>query len=356
MKKNTTFSRFTVGLDVGDRTSRLCVLDGEGHIVHEGGFRTEAAALAAAVERWPGCRIVMEVGGHSPWMSRELEALGYEVIVANSYQVGRLYKGQDKSDRRDAETLARLGRADPKLLKPIQHRGAQTMADRALLRSREVLVRSRVQLINHARGLVKTVGARLPSTGTDRFARRVREEVPASLRTALEPILDTIQELSDRIRAYDREIARVTKERYPEAAIFEPIRGVGPLTSLAFLLSIEDPSRFEESRDVGSYVGLRPRRRQSGGDDPQLSITRAGDPQLRRLLVQCAHYILGPFGGDCDLRRFGERLIARGGRAAKKRAVIAVARKLSILMHHLWVTGEVYDPLRLANTQQATEL
>ncbi len=354
MEKSTTFSKVTVGLDVGDRSSRLCVIDSVGEVVHEGRFQSDASGLRRTLLWWPRCRVVLEVGGHSPWMSRQLERDGYEVVVANSYQVGKLYQGQDKSDRRDAETLARLGRSDPKLLKPIRHRGEQAMADRALLRSREVLVRSRVQLINHARGLVKTVGARLPSCATDRFARRVREQLPASLCRALEPILDTIQELSARIRSYDREIERVSRKRYPETALFEPIRGVGALTGLAFVLSIEDPSRFEDSRDVGSYVGLRPKRRQSGDEDPQLSITRAGDPQLRRLLVQCAHYILGPFGEDCDLRRFGERLVARGGRAAKKRAVVAVARKLAVVMHHLWVTRERYDPQHLANPSSAS--
>jgi transposase len=350
MQKDTT-SGWTVGLDVGDRTTHLCVLDPEGEVAHEDRFRTEQMALEEALRPFSGARVVMEVGGHSPWMSRQLEAAGHEVLVANSYKVGQLYKGQDKSDRKDAENLARWGRSDPKLLKPIRHRGAQAMADRALLRSREALVRSRVLLINHARGVVKTVGARLPSCGSDRFARRVREEIPASLRPALEPIVDVIEELTDRIRAYDRQIERVSRERYPETQRFKPIRGAGPLTSLAFVLSIDDPSRFEQSRDVGSYVGLRPKRRQSGDEDPQLSITRAGDPQLRRLLVQCAHYILGPFGEDCDLRRFGERLIARGGRAAKKRAVVAVARKLAVLMHHLWVNREDYEPLRLANRQ-----
>lgn len=346
MDEDTTVSRFTVGLDVGDRKSQVCVLDDQGAMVHEGVCTTTRTALLATLGAWPGCRVVLEVGGHSPWISRELEAAGYEAIVANSYEVGKIYKGQDKSDRRDAELLARLGRSDPKLLKPLRHRGAQAMTDRALLRSRDVLVRSRTQLINHARGVVKTVGERLPRCGSDQFAKHARAAMPESLRPALDPLLDTIAELTQRIRAFDRQIERVCRERYPETRLFEPIRGVGPLTSLAFVLSIEDPSRFEDSRDVGSYVGLRPRRHPSGDNDPQLPITRAGDPQLRRLLVQCAHYILGPFGEDCELRRFGERLMARGGRAARKRATVAVARKIAVLMHHLWVTGARYEPLR----------
>lgn len=346
MDQGTTFPKFTVGLDVGDRQSHFCVLDAWGEVIAEGRCRTQREALLEAVAPWPGCRVVMEAGGHSPWMSRELEAAGYEVLVANSYEAGKLYRGRDKSDRRDAELLARLGRSDPRLLKPLRHRGAQAMADRALLRSRDALVRSRTLLINHARGIVKTVGERLPSCDATAFARHARDQVPTSLRPALDPIVDVIEELTKRIRAFDREIERVRRERYPETKLFEPIRGVGSLTSLAFVLSIDDPSRFAKSRDVGSYVGLRPRRHQSGDDDPELGITRAGDPQLRRLLVQCAHYILGPFGEDCELQRFGNRLKARGGRAAHKRAIVAVARKLAVLMHRLWVTGEVYEPLR----------
>lgn len=340
----------TVGLDVGDRMTQLCVLDEEGQVVEEGRVASTRKAFEARFGALSRCRIVLEVGGQSAWMSRQLEGHGHEVLVANSYQMGRIYRGQDKSDRRDAETLARIGRSDPALLRPIRHRGPQVMADRALLRSRDVLVRSRAGLVNHVRGLVKTVGSRIPSCGAAQFAKRARGAVPEELREALEPILDTIQEHTDRIRTYDRRVEAVARERYPETELFEPIHGVGPITRLAYVLSIEDPARFARSRDVGSYLGLRPRKHQSGQDDPELAITRTGDPHARRLLVQCAHHILGPFGKDSDLRRFGLRLAARGGKAAKKRAVVAVARKLAVLLHRLWVTGEVYEPLHLAHS------
>lgn len=340
----------TIGLDVGDRKTQICVLDAEGEVVEEGRLASTRRAFEVRFQGLPPSRVVLEVGAQSAWMSRELERYGHEVLVANSYRMGQIYKGQDKSDRNDAETLARLGRSDPKLLKPIRHRGAGVMADRAMLRSRDVLVRSRSSLVNHARGVVKTVGLRLPRCDTAQFAKKVRSQIPDELREALEPVLDTIQELTNRICDYDKRVERVARQRYPETALFEPIHGVGPLTRLAFVLSIEDPTRFAQSRAVGSYLGLRPKRHQSGGDDPQLSITRTGDPNLRRLLVQCAHYILGPFGRDSDLRRFGLRLVARGGKAAKKRAVVAVARKLAVLLHRLWITGAAYEPLHLAET------
>ena len=118
---------------------------------------------------------------------------------------------------------------------------------------------------------------------------------------------------------------------------------------MAFVLAVGDPWRFEKSRTVGSYFGLRPRQRQSGARDPQMHVTKAGDRYVRRVLLQCAHYILGPFGGDCDLRRWGLKLIERGGgTTSRKKAVVAVARKLAVLMHRLWITGEIYDPLHLA--------
>lgn len=343
----------TVGLDVGDRDTLFCTLDEAGEILEEGRFRSTRAGLEGRFRNMPRARVVLEVGAHSPWMSRDLEAFGHQVLVANSYQMGRIYKGQDKTDRHDAQTLARLGRSDPKLLRPLQHRRSTAMVDRGLLHAREVLVRSRVQLINHVRGSVKTVGARVSSSGSAQFAKNARPQIPEVLRDALAPILDTIQMLTDQIRAFDRQIEAVAEQRYPEVEHLRTVHGVGPLTAFAFVLSIDDPARFAKSRTVGSYVGLRPKKHQSGDCDPQLRISRAGDPQLRRLLVQCAHYILGPFGEDSDLRRFGMRLIDRGGRFARKRAIIAVARKLAVLLHRLWITGEEYEPLRLENRRQA---
>ena len=339
----------TVGLDVGDRETHYCVLDDAGEILEEGRFRSTRQGLAGRFAKMDTSRVILEVGGLSAWMSRDLESFGHETIVANSYQVGRIYKGQDKTDRKDAETLARLGRADPKLLKPLRHRRQRAMLDRGLLNARDILVRSRVQLINHVRGVVKTIGARIPSSGAAQFAKKAGPALPEEMRSTLEPIVETIQLLTDQIRTFDRKIEAVSKQRYPETELLQAVHGVGPLTAFAFVLSIDDPHRFAKSRDVGSYLGLRPGKHQSGDNDPQLRITRTGDPQLRRLLVQCANYIVGPFGQDSDLRRFGLRLIERGGRFARKRAVTAVARKLAVLLHRLWVTGEVYDSLYLAN-------
>ncbi|MBA3232180.1 MAG: IS110 family transposase [Acidobacteria bacterium] len=222
----------------------------------------------------------------------------------------------------------------------------------ALIRSRDALIRSRTQLVNHVRGAVKSFGERLPKCSASSFHKRVAGRLPEELKTALEPILDTIASLTIRIRAYDRQLEDLAESLYPETRLLRQVPGVGTLTALAFMLTIEDPERFEDSRMVGAYLGFVPKKDQSGDSDPQRRISKRGDRMLRRLLVGSAQYLLGPFGEDSDLKRHGEKIAERGGTNAKKRAVVAVARKLSVLLHRLWMTGEAYEPLRNARRSQ----
>jgi len=176
--------------------------------------------------------------------------------------------------------------------------------------------------------------------------------MPQTLRDALEPIMKSIEELTIRIRHYDKLIEKMCDKQYPETELLRKISGVGAVTALAYVLTLEEPSRFEKSRSVGAFLGVVPRRDKSGQTDKQLRITKAGDGYVRRLLVGSAQYILGPFGPDCDLRRFGLKLAARGGKNAKRRAVVAVARKLAVLMHHLWKSGDEYDPFNKNTNKQ----
>ena len=338
----------TVGIDLGDRTSDLCVLGADGQVQRRLRAATTEPRLTKVLGGFEGCRVVMEVGTHSPWVSRLVTGLGHEVIVANPRKVRLISQNEDKNDQVDAELLARLGRVDPQLLRPIRHRGEVAQRDRALLGVRDGLVRVRASLVNQARGQAKALGLRLPRCTTEGFASRMRKESLEGAYPGLSMLVEQIHQLTQQIRELDRQIEQLCKTRYPETALLRQVSGVGALTALAYVLTLEDPGRFRRSRQVGAYLGLRPKRRQSGKGDPLLRITKAGDPFLRRLLVQCAHYILGPFGPDTDLRRFGERLIARGGRAARKKALVAVARKLAVLLHRLWVTGETYEPLRAA--------
>jgi len=343
--KGTTL---TVGLDVGDRYIQVCVLDETGEVVEESRLPTKAAALNRRFAHCDPLRMVLEAGTHSPWLSRLLQEFGHEVLVANPRKLRLIYENDSKSDRVDALYLARVGRLDPVLLAPLTHRRAETQVDLALLRSRNALVRARTRLISHARGTTKSLGSRLPTCASDAFAGKAGPLVPQELTPALAPVLAIIASLSQEIRALDAKIEEMAKERYPETALLSQVPGVGILTATAYVLTVEDPERFPKSRSVGSYLGLRPRQASSGSLEPQLRITKAGDEHLRWLLVTAAHYILGPFGPDSDLRRWGLALAAQGGKRGKKRAVVAVARKLSVLLLRLWRTGEVYEPLHNA--------
>jgi transposase len=344
-KRITAGGGLTIGLDLSDKTSEACVLDAAGEVVETFRVRTTPAALERALGRFEVCRVVLEVGTHSPWVSRLVTRLGHEGIVANPRRVRLIAENDSKSDDFDAELLARLGRIDPNLLAPIVHRGESAQRDLVLLRSRDGLVRARSQLINQVRGFAKSLGTRLPASSAEAFPKRVRAVAASDLFPGLATMLAMIEQLTTEIRRMDREVERLCQERYPETRGLRQVQGVGSITALAFVLTLEDPHRFARSRSVGSYLGLRPRQRDSGEQRPQLRITKAGDALLRRLLVTAAHYILGPFGPDTALRRHGMKIAERGGKAAKKRAIVAVARKLAVLLHRLWVSGEVYQPL-----------
>ena len=341
-------STITFGLDLGDRFSRVCELDGDGRVRAQGRLPTSAVGLRQQFEGRPRSRIVCEVGTHSPWVSRLLTALGHEVLVANARQVRLIYAAERKSDRIDAETLARLGRVDPQLLRPIQHRGAEAQAALAQLRARDALVRVRTLLINHVRGAVKATGGRLPSSTAVSFVRTVMPQVGVALHAAMTPLLATIATITEQIRGLDHQLEALAQNDYPETAHLRQVGGVGLLIALAFILTVEDPHRFAKSRDIGPYLGLCPRQAASGRYQPELRVSKRGDALLRRLLVNGAQYILGPFGPECTLRRKGLALVARGGKHAKQRAVIATARRLAVLLHRLWVSGAAYEPDRIA--------
>jgi transposase len=347
----------TAGLDLGDKYSYLCLIDQQsGEVIEEGRLRTtpEAFRRRFASQEQP-MRIAIEAGTHSPWASRVLEECGHEVLVANARKLRLIYANKRKTDEIDAENLARLARLDPKLLYPLKHRGEESQAHLALIRSREALVGTRTQLVNHVRGALKSFGHRLPRCPARSFHKNAPEHIPEALRPALGPILEQIGSLTERIRDYERRLETVAKDHYPETELLRQVEGIGPLTALTFVLTVEDPYRFEKSRSVGAYLGLVPATDRSGDRDPQKHISKEGDEMLRKLLVGSAHYILGPFGSDSDLRRHGEKIASRGAKNAKKRAAVAVARKLSVLLHRLWVTGDAYDPLHNAHRRQGQE-
>lgn len=360
MKKHSTAEQswkrggVTIGMDVGDKRSRYCVLDRNGEIVEEGEVGSTRQAMGQVFGSLGRCRMAIEVGTHSPWLSRRLESFGHEVMVANARQVKLISASSRKDDRLDARTLAQLARVDPRLLRPIRHRSEKAQGHLTVIRVRAALVEARTSLVNTARGLAKAQGERLPKCDPDQIGVSRMQELPVGLQQALDPLLAEVESLTEKIKLCDAKIEQIARSEYPETALLRQVKGVGTLIALTFVLTVEDRGRFQKSRDVGCYVGLRPRRSDSGESQPQLRITKEGDIYLRKLLVQGAHYILGYRGPDSDLRRWGLRLAERGGKNAKKRALVAVARKLAILLHRLWVNGEVYEPLRHSQARQLT--
>lgn len=346
----------TIGCDLGDRQSDLCILSENGDVVQRLKVKTTLAGFRTMFAERSRAHIVIEVGAHSRWVKELLCELGHKVTVANPRKLKLISGNNNKTDRNDAELLARLGRSDLKLLSPVRHRGTQAQADLAVAKARDLLVATRTSLVNCVRGTVKSFGQRLPECEAEAFHRRARREVPENLRPALEPLFETLSSIEKQIDAHEKSIEKMA-ERYPDVQLMTQPKGVGLLTAMVFMLSVDDKTRFEKSRSAGAFLGMVPRNDQSGTSDKQLGITKAGDPFVRKLLVCSANYILGPFGEDSDLRRWGQALSERGGKNAKKRAKVAVARKLAVLMHRLWVTGETYEPLRNANKasqQQAT--
>ena len=351
-KAGRTSRSMTIGMDLGDKNSCYCVLDSGGVIVEESRVGTTKASISKTFGSIPRCRVAIEVGTHSPWVSRLLRGFDHEVVIANPRQVKLISASSRKDDRLDAQTLARLARVDPRLLRPIQHRSKKAQQDLMVIRVRAALVEARTGLINTARGLAKSLGERLPVCDTDQMGTEQTESLPVELQRVLEPLMEQVVSLTASVKEMDRRVEQIARDDYPETVLLQQVKGVGPLIALTFVLTLDDKTRFQKSRDVGCYVGLRPRRSESGESQPQLRITKEGDAYLRKMLVQGAHYILGHRGPDTDLKRWGLKLAARGGKRAKKAAVIAVARKLGILLHRLWVTGEVYEPLRNAHMQQ----
>lgn len=345
-----------VGIDLGDKNSHVCVTDGTGAVMREFLVKTERAALVGALVAWPGSRVALETGTHSLWAARALGAAGHSVVVADARRVALIHGNLKKCDVVDARTLARLVRVDVELLSPVHVRSERTQGHLELLRARDALVGARTSLINHVRGAVKSFGARLGACGSEAFARKAAEQLPETLKEALLPVVEQIGALTVQIKGYDGKIEAVSEAQYPAVELLRSVPGVGPITALGYVLTVESPGRFGRGRQVGAYFGLVPRRDQSGERDPQLRITKAGDAFMRRLLVSAAQYILGPFGPDTALRRWGLAKAA-GGKRAKRVAVVAVARKLAVLLHALWSNGTMYEadgPPKVMATAMAT--
>jgi transposase len=340
-----------IGIDLGDRTSNYTVRTKGNEVVAEGVVATTAPAILEAFQGLQRQRMVLETGTHARWVAELLRLIGHEVLVGNARKLKMISENNQKSDKVDPRLLSMLGCTNVAWLHPVYQRSEATHKDLMLVRARAALVATRVDLVNHVRGVVKSFGCRIKQCGAEQFLEVAARELPDALRPALGGLLEMLAGLNEQIYRYEREIEHLTQTKYPETKWLMQIKGVGAVTALTFVLTIEDPQRFAHSRDVGAYLGLVPKRRQSGKRDPQLGISKTGDEMLRKLLVNCAHYIIGPLGADSDLRRWGLQLVegalqAGKAKGARKRAATAVARKLAVLLHALWVRKETYEPLR----------
>lgn len=333
----------TIGLDLSDKTAAFCILDQAGAVAGSGFLRLTREELHKHFGQLPPVRIALEACGQSGWVEEVLTACGHEVIVANAREVRSISGNPRKCDARDAEQLARLARVDPELLKPVRHqRNAGRRLDMVVIRSRALLVESRTRLVNGARGMAKQFGEHIPSCTTANFGERAQKALPPALGAALRVLVKQIEALSEAIAVCDQQVEALAA-KMADSRWLKSVPGVGSLTAVTFLLTLDDPQRFAHSRDVGPYLGMVPARGQSGEHDPELGISKAGNRYLRKLLVQCAHHILGRYGADSALRQWGLEKAA-GSRKAKKRAIVAVARKLAVLLHRLWTKRELYKP------------
>jgi len=340
-------TEFFVGMDVSDKSVEIFILpkeSEEGKSLKVKNDQRSLLAFAESFERPSRVKLALETGTHSSWQAEMLRSKGIETVVANARDLRMIWGSEKKDDREDAKKLARLLRADPKLLHGVEVKGKARRDALAVLKARDCLVRCRTKLINTVRGLLKSEGVESAELKPENFGAKAERLVPQELRAALKPLIGQIARMSCELKAYDKKLEAMMKA-FDGCKEVSQIKGVGPVTSLSFVLTVGEAGRFQNGSRLASYVGLTPRRDQSGELDCQCHITKAGSKLLRRNLVQAAHYMMGAFGDkDCDLRKFGERIAARGGKNAKKRAVVAVARKLAVLMLKLWKSKAEYDP------------
>ena len=349
------FSVGMIGIDIGDRTSELCVLSDTNVVLVRGAVPTDRATIRDMFQQLKPTTVVMETGTHSAWMDRDIRACGHRVLVASARRVAQVLKDKKKNDRRDAQQLALLAAFNEEFLGVVNHRSEQAQLSLGKLKVRDHLIRARTRACNTMRGLVKSHGYRLPKVEPQRMTALAAGALPAEIQELIEPLVKVVETLNGKIEEQDKELARLAQESYPQTKYVEQIHGVGLIVSLAFVLTIDEAERFERSRDVGNYLGLTPAQDQSGESNPELRITRDGDGLMRSLLVNAAQTVMRKNSPECDLKRHGEKLAGDGGKIARKKAVVAVARKLGVLMHKLLVSKAPYNPQHNLQQMQKQE-
>lgn len=326
------------GLDVSDKLTHVCVTDASGLVLWAGSCATDPEVIARTLKsRAPGlARVILETGPLSAFLYHGLVERGVPAIcVCARHAKGVLSARVNKSDPHDAEGLSQMARTG--WFKAIRIKDEATHMDRARLKIRDQLIDARQAMAGQLRGLLKLFGLRLGQATTP-GKRRERLEALFAQKPELAPILGP---LIESIEALEVQIARSSRalvaaaQADPVTARLMTAPGVGPITALVFKTSIEDPGRFARGEDAGAFAGLAPRRNQSGERDCKGRISKAGDPMLRSALYEAANCLLARVKRPCALRDWGQKLAQAKG---PKRARVAVARKLAILLHRLWLS------------------
>ena len=342
----TKDSDIRVAIDLSDRQSRWEARDLSTGEVRTGVVQMTPAGLERCFAAAEHCTVVMEAGTHSHWLCAQLRKMGHraEVLPADGLREGS-GKKRRRNDAKDAASLLEHAvDIERPRVKKLWQRPDEYQRDLALMRMRNAMVEARAGLVSTVRGTVKQFGERVSKCDVEYFAGRARGELSAGMLALVEPVLGQIEELNKVVAQYDEQV-RAYLARRPEAARLLAVPGVGDVTVGAFLAYVGEASRFAHSRDVAAYIGLVPDQDQSGEHDPQLRITKSGDRMVRRNFLECARGIMGPFGKDSALRRWALALAGDGrNKIRNNKAAVALARKLAVLLHRLWVSGQAYDP------------
>lgn len=337
----------TIGLDLGNTFNKAVGLDAGGRVLFQEDLRNDPEAMEAFFNAHPGATVGMETGTHCRWIAALAAACGCEPVVGNARQLRLVFKSSRKNDWKDALKIAQICRADKSLFHPVTLRDDEHHRLYQLVRQRALLVGQRTQLVNAVRGFCKAGGVRLPKCDARSFASRAASLLPEGTRRDLKPLLDALAGLAAQIAAADAILEEYLDKHFPrESALLQTVPCVGPVTGAAFIALVPDPHRFRSAREAGPYFGLVPKQDQSGETDRPCEITREGNMLMRTMLVNVANLILRDAAPDTALKRFGLRLCGRGGgKVARRKAKVALARKLAVVMLAMLRSGE---PFRMA--------
>ncbi|MEX1309196.1 MAG: IS110 family transposase [Candidatus Sulfomarinibacteraceae bacterium] len=328
------------GIDLHQNETEICVIDDDGTVIERARIKTSRTSFKRRFDGQTPMKVVLEAGGSSPWVSRLIASMGHDVVVCAPRRVRLIAESTMKTDEIDAEVLARLVRVDQGFLGRVTHRSESAQLQRGLMTARTALVNARSKWVHSTRGLLRSFGFRVPGGSTGLFhARCAKVEMPDDLRAVVQPLLNQIERVSEEIQALEERL-EATASTNPVVHHLQSVPGVGTIVSMYYVASIDDPDRFPRSRDVAAFFGLRPSFRGSADVCHYGKITKEGDPEMRRLLIQAAHGMINS-RKPCALQQWALNLAARRG---KKKALVALARKIAVLLHHLWATGEVFQP------------